>query len=70
MGKTAGKHVIGCGTQQIEVLSSFKTAHLSESEKMALVEEAGNASNLHKLDLKDTHYVDDEELLTVLFLDF
>lgn len=68
-------HLIGAGKERIQSLPSFdkktasKTAALSEAEKLALVEEDGSASNSHKLNLSGTHYLHDDDMLTVLFLD-
>lgn len=67
-------HLIGVGKDKIVSLprlsrTATKTAALSEAEKLALVEEDGSASNVHKLNLDGTHYMHDDDMLTILFLD-
>lgn len=67
--KTAGSHVLGSRDEDVRLPSVRKTAALTESEKLDLIDEAhGNkARNHHKLDLTGTHYEQEDDFDIVLF---
>ena len=57
------RHVIGSASETISMLpklpvSKIARRHLTDIERQALVEEEGEASNKHKLDLAGTMYED------------
>lgn len=59
----ARRHVLGFAAEDVKSLPEFPEGlskearrHFSEAEKLALIEEPGNASNRRKLRIKGTHY--------------
>lgn len=60
---TARRHVLGFASEEVRSLPEFPDGltkearrHFSEAEKLALIEEPGEASNKRKLRIKGTHY--------------
>ncbi len=51
-------HIVGASSTDVRFLPKFAKCTLTESEKLALADELGEASNLAKLDLAGTHYED------------
>jgi DNA polymerase elongation subunit (family B) len=62
-GRDALSHLIGSKDEDVRFLPTLHTGiekdarrQFSEREKYALIEEDGEASNAHKVDVKGTHY--------------
>lgn len=61
---SARRHVLGFASEEVRSLPEFPAEGLtkearrnfSEAEKLALIEEPGDASNKRKLRIKGTHY--------------
>jgi hypothetical protein len=57
-------HIIGCKDEELRALPDLTNLSIvkdarrrfTEREKLALIEEDGEASNTHRIDVKGTHY--------------
>lgn len=57
MDRDERRHIIGSSNQPISFLPKLAGKKFTPGEKASLVNEAGDASNKHKLQLEGTHYV-------------